>query len=190
MAVDVLAFLGRISKLSYFQILGLSHDWHRAPAVKQAFHGFASLYHPDHFAGASDEEREAAREVFKRAVEAYEVLREPELQKRYVERYLKKGKLRLPPNAFGKVDPSEPKRPKTLPPEPKVQTWVDEMQTEDGRQVAARIERMIAGNNLQPAYQQFGILEQVEPGNPAVKRKLAALKKRMGLLPDHPRGFC
>ena len=181
MAEDVQALLGKIPKLSYFQILGLSHDWHKAPAVKAAFHAFAALYHPDQFSGDSEIVREAAREVFKRAVEAYEVLREPELQKRYVEKYLKRGKLRLPPNAFGKADPNEPKKPKSLPPEPKPKTWVDEMTTADGRQVAARIERMITGNNLQPAYQQFGILEQIEPDNPAVKRKLALLKKRMGI---------
>ncbi len=190
MALDVLSLQARVAKLSYFQLLGLSHDWHRAPAVKQAFHAFAALYHPDQYSGATEAEREAAREVFKRAVEAYEVLREPELQKRYVERYLKKGKLRLPPTAFGKDDPSERKRPKTLPPEPKPRTWIDEMTTDDGREVAARIERMLAANNLQPAYQQFSILEQLEPGNPSVRRKLAALKKRLGLLSDPRLAFC
>lgn len=176
---DVRALLEKIPKLSYFQILGLPHKWQKPADVKKAFHAFAQLFHPDQFSSDEPELKEAAKEVFKRAVEAYEVLRDDDLQKRYVEKYLKKGKLRLPPTAFGKVDSSDMPKPKTVRP-PKIETWVDEMKTEDGKEVAARIERMMQAGRFQAAFQQFGILEQLEPGNVAVKKKLAELKKRMG----------
>jgi DnaJ-class molecular chaperone len=168
--------LSKMPKLSYFEILGLPHKWAKPGEVKAAFHAFAQLYHPDQHGGEDDATKELSKEVFKRAVEAYEVLRDADLQKRYVEKYLKKGRRRLPPNAFGKEEPMEAPKP---PPPPK--TWVEEMTTDDGREVARRIERMIEGNRLQAAFQQFGILEEVERGNEAVARKLRELKRKMGV---------
>jgi DnaJ-class molecular chaperone len=173
--------LGKIPKLSYFQILGLPHKWAKPGDVKRAFHAFATLYHPDQYATDVDETKETAREIFKRAVEAYEVLRDADLQKRYVERYLTKGKLRLPPNAFGKVDPEEQKAKKPPPPPPPPKTWIEEMATPDGREVAKRVEKMINGGKLTQALQQIGLLEQIEPKNPAVKKKEAELKRKMGV---------
>lgn len=171
---ELSVMLEKMPRLSYFEILGLPHRWVKPAEVKAAFHAFAQLYHPDQYAAEDEATRELAKEVFKRAVESYEVLRDADLQKRYVEKYLKKGRRRLPPDGFGKEEPVEKPKP---PPAPK--TWLEEMTTDDGREVASRIERMIAGNRLQAAIQQFDILESCEPGNLAVKKKLNELKRKM-----------
>jgi DnaJ-class molecular chaperone len=178
---DVRTLAKKIPTLSYFQILGLPHRWVKAADVKKAFHAFALLYHPDQFSGEDDDARAAAKEVFKRAVESYEVLRDDALQQRYVEQYLKKGKLRLPPTAFGKVDNATAPRKKTSPPPPpKPASWVEEMETEDGREVAARVERMVKNGRVRQAQEQLSILAQIEPKNPAIKRKDKELKKLLG----------
>lgn len=185
---DVLALAQRIDTLSYFQVLGLPHRFINPPDVKQAFHTFAELFHPDLFCDADEQVKQAAKDVFKRAVESYEVLRDKAQQRRYVEAYLTKGKLRLPPEEFsrraaiaaGGVAPEN--RPKPPPPAPEPpRTWADQMKTEDGREVAERIERMIKENRLQAAFQQLGILESIEPQNPAVKAKVELVKRRMGV---------
>ena len=171
---ELAALLEKMPKLSYFEILGLPHRYTKPAELKAAFHAFAQLHHPDQYAGENAPTRDLAKEVFKRAVEAYEVLRDPDLQKRYVEKYLKKGLRRLPSNAFGKEEPVAPPKPPKIP-----TTWIEEMTTEDGREVATRIDKMIAGNRLQAAFQQFGILEVLEPGNLAVKKKLNELKRKL-----------
>ncbi|MCS6899459.1 MAG: DnaJ domain-containing protein [Myxococcales bacterium] len=180
---ELLSLLQRLPGLSYYQILGLPHRYATPAEVKQAFHGFALLYHPDLFLNADEFLQLAAKEVFKRAVEGYEVLRDAMLQRRYVENFLKRGKLRLPPEEFsrratiaaGGQAPSIPPAPPS-PASLKPRTWVDEMTTEDGREVADRIERMIQEGRYQAALQQMALLIRIE-NTPRVQAKEAYLRR-------------
>ena len=180
---ELLSLLRRLPGLSYYQVLNLPHRYATPAEVKQAFHGFAQLYHPDLFHDADDFLQIAAKEVFKRAVEGYEVLRDAMLQRRYVEVFLKQGQLRLPPEEFSRrAAISAGGRSPSIPPAPKPQeplsprTWVDDLRTEDGREVAGRIERMIGEGRYQAALQQMALLSSIEE-HPQIRAKEAYLRR-------------
>lgn len=180
---ELLSLLRRLPGLSYYQILGLPHRYATPAEIKQAFHAFVERFHPDLFHDAEEFLQLAAKEIFKRAVESYEVLRDAMLQKRYVEKFLKQGQLRLPPEEFsrraaisaGGRSPSIP--PPAKPKEPvRERTWVDEMSSEDGREVADRIERMIQEGRYQAALQQMALLSSIED-NAHVRSKEVYLRR-------------
>lgn len=180
---DILDLLDRAGRLSYYQMLGLPHRYATPAEVKNAFHEFAQLYHPDLYHDADDHVRLAAKEVFKRAVEAYEVLRDALLQRRYVENFLKKGLVHMPPAEFSRrAAIAAGGRPNSIPPPkpeapPKQKTWADEMKTDDGREVATRIERMIGEGRYQAALQQMALLTSIEGDTAAVRSKRAYLQR-------------
>jgi hypothetical protein len=207
---EVIALAERVEQLSYFQILGLPHRYATLAEVKASFHAFALHFHPDQFTGLDEEVKLAAKEAFKRAVEAYEVLRDARLQRRYVETYLKKGELRMAPVEFARRAsmtaiptagmPAGPASSGPASPVPAVppargsapvptaeprrkplneMTWVDEMRSADGREVAQRIDKMMREGRFQPALQQMSLLESLEPGNPAVATRMNMLRRRL-----------
>lgn len=191
MESDVLQLSARLEGLSYFQLLSLPHRYASLAEVRQAFHAFAERFHPDLYAGASAPVREAAKESFKRAVEAYEVLRDTTLQRRYVENYLTKGVLRLPPSELQRRSVPPPPQPVAAPVDSSARdvvvrsqplrprTWVDDMTTDEGREVAERIERLITEGRWQDASLQMALLETIEPTNLAVKTKRNAIRRRI-----------
>lgn len=178
---ELLDLVRRVPTLSYFKILGLPHRYAPPAEVKKAFHAFAQLFHPDLYQDSGEPIQQAAKEAFKRAVEAYEALRDEQLQRHYVEDFLKKGQLRLPPNETGrrpdppKAAPARPKPRPQAPPQPR--TWAEQMATEDGREVAQRIERMIDEGRYQAALQQMALLTSIEGKTEAVLHKEAYLRR-------------
>jgi curved DNA-binding protein CbpA len=209
---EVIALAERVEQFSYFQILGLPHRYATLAEVKASFHAFALHFHPDQFTGLDEEVRLAAKEAFKRAVEAYEVLRDARLQRRYVEAYLKRGELRMAPVEFSRrgsvaaipsagmpagpasTGPASPAQVAAAPAArgsapvtaPEVRrkplsemTWIDEMRSADGREVAQRIDKMMRDGRFQPALQQMSLLESLEPGNPAVAARMNMLRRRL-----------
>jgi len=83
----------RLELLDYYTLLGLEQGA-SVDAVREAFHRFALKFHPDNHAGAGQDKRERATQIYRRGAEAYRVLLEPELRARY-DRGLGKGQLRL-----------------------------------------------------------------------------------------------
>ena len=84
--------------MSYYGILRVPEGATGAQ-VKAAFHSLALRCHPDRYIDDDPEVAAAAAEVFKRGVEAYNVLTKPNLRARY-DAGLKSGKLRLDPSAI------------------------------------------------------------------------------------------
>ena len=177
--VEILAAVSKVTKVTYFQVLGLPAKYATRAEVKNAFHSFAEKFHPDQYYDAPHDVQLAAKTIFKRGVEAYEVLRDSELQTRYVKHFLKKGMARLTPEAFNKAvpvgEPASSTRIKVV----KEARWSDRMKTSDGKEVAERIEKLIAEGRFQVAFQQLGILESIEPGNQAVEDKLNLVRRRL-----------
>lgn len=66
----------------YYSILGVSRDASEKD-IKKAFRELAKEYHPDKFAGKSDDERKAAEEKFKEINEAYRVLSDKSLREKF-----------------------------------------------------------------------------------------------------------
>ena len=71
-----------MEKRDYYEVLGVSKTASDAE-IKSAYKKCAIKYHPDRQTGKSDAEKKEAEEKFKEAVEAYDVLRDPEKRQRY-----------------------------------------------------------------------------------------------------------
>ncbi len=98
---DVDALFERLDDVTYYQVLGVGAlaDY---VAIKDAYHACAQAYHPDRFLFCGDEGRKArAYAVFKRITEAYSVLSDPVLRRRY-DAARAEGAVRLPPHERGR----------------------------------------------------------------------------------------
>jgi hypothetical protein len=100
-AQDALIFewAALIDGADYFEILQIPRPTSIAALpnleeVRGAFRGFALAFHPDRFADAPSHLKWAATKVFGRGSEAYRVLLDPLLSRRYLRR-LEGGELRL-----------------------------------------------------------------------------------------------
>lgn len=184
--VRVLVAAAQLDRASYYDLLMVQPGSDRA-TLQKGFHRFALAFHPDQHRGEDDEVQLAAKQVFERGVEAYTVLRDPDFAKYYDER-LASGVRRLTAEDFDRLArrnhavPASQPRPKRQPPTPE-NAFVDAMRTADGRAVAERVERLIREQRYREAYLQMGLLETVEPENPAVRERadrIAAYLKRFG----------
>jgi curved DNA-binding protein CbpA len=162
--MDFAAWLKFFDGKNYYEMLRVKPD---APFghIKAAFHHIAQHCHPDKFADADPNEARAAAEVFKRAVEAYQVLSRPATRKRY-DTGLAKGRVRF-----------EPRRVSVAPPAPAQRTLEMIAQTKKGKVYAAKADRFIAIGKLEDARLQLVSACQEEPDN-------AELDDRMRLLWD------
>lgn len=72
--------MASVTKRDYYEVLGVGRDT-SDDEIKKAFRRLARQYHPD--LQSDPQEKKKAEEKFKEANEAYEVLSNPELRKRY-----------------------------------------------------------------------------------------------------------
>lgn len=157
--------------MSYYAILGVEPSA-APPEIKAAFHGFAMRCHPDKYLDDDAEVSLAAAEVFKRGVEAYGVLSRPDRRARY-DAGLKKGRLRLDPNA-----------PPSVPPPPQIRTLEMIATTPSGKANALKADRLISIGKLEEARIPLVTACQHEPGNEELKDRLGLLYEAMALEPQ------
>lgn len=171
-AATFIAWAESLPTLSYYAILRVAPD--AGPAqVKAAFHSFALRAHPDRYVDMEDAEvARAAAEVFKRGVEAYNVLSKPDLRAKY-DKGLAAGKLRFDPDAL----PSQP------PPPPKGKSIEECATTPKGKQIAAKADRLISIGKLEDARIQLVNAIQEEPFNEELQERLTMLYESLCLEP-------
>ena len=182
----MLVAVAQLDRASYYDLLMVEPGVDRA-ALQKGFHRFALAFHPDRHRGEDDEVREAAKRVFERGVEAYTVLRDPEIAHFYDER-LASGIKRLVADDFDRFArraraPQPAARPKTKRPPTPEDAFIEAMKTGEGKTVARRIEQLIKEQRYREAYLQIGLLETVEPNNDVVRKRadrIAAYLKRFG----------
>ncbi len=175
-SVLVLTAAAKLDQASYYEILRVPRGVDR-PTLQKAWHRFALAYHPDRHVDDEPDVREAATRVYERGVEAYSVLRDPAVAAAY-DRVLQQGGMRLPSSEFERIA-REASKPRVAPPSMSVSrrpppaelSFADQMQTDEGREIARRIERLVGQQRYQDAYMQIGLLETVEPHNPAVQAR-------------------
>jgi curved DNA-binding protein CbpA len=156
--------------MSYYAILRVPERATDAQ-IKAAFHSLALRCHPDRYVDDDPEVASAAAEVFKRAVEAYNVLTKPQLRARY-DQALKRGKLRIDRDAVESAPPPPPMR--TL-----------EMVTNDpkARQFAIKADRLLSIGKLEDARIQLINACQLEPHNEELQDRLRILYEALALEP-------
>jgi curved DNA-binding protein CbpA len=165
------AWAESLPTLSYYAILRVEPN--ATPGqIKRAFHSFALRCHPDRYVDEGAEVARAAAEVFKRGVEAYNVLSKPDLRQKY-DKAMGSGRLRLDPDA-----------PETAPPAPPQQRRLWEIcTTPKGKQFAAKAEKLIDIGKLEDARVQLINATQEEPFNEELKERLNILYEALCLEP-------
>src|SRR6185312_7915158 len=128
-ADQIRAWVEVAKKKNYYEILRLKPGVTDAE-VKAAFHTFALRFHPDQLVDEGPEVAAAAAELFKRGVEAYNILSKKELRERY-DAELRKGRLRMD------ADKKESK-----PPPPPMRTLEMIARTPSGKKYAAKADRL------------------------------------------------
>lgn len=165
-----LAWAESLEDLNYYDILRVPED---APAeeIQRAFHDLSLRCHPDRFVEEGPEVATAAASVFKRAAEAYNVLRKPDLRKRY-DASLKKGALTLDVHAVEQKKVYEQRMLTTIARDPRA------------RQLAAKADQLLAAGKLEDARIQLISATQSEPGNAELRERLDFLYAALQLEPD------
>lgn len=162
-ATTFLAWAESLDDMSYYDILRIAPNA-QPDEVQASFHALALRCHPDRFVEDGPEVAEAAAVVFKRAVEAYNVLRRVDLRVRY-DAGLQRGKLRLDLQARPEAD------------KPKVEVRTLEMIATDpqAKRLAAQADRLVNIGRYEEARLKLTSAIQCEPFNEELKERLSAL---------------
>ncbi|MCS6797794.1 MAG: J domain-containing protein [Myxococcota bacterium] len=150
--------------VDYYALLGVPRDA-RAAEVRDAFHAFALLHHPDRHVGSDPATRERSERLFRRGAEAYRVLLDPELRRRYDEG-LVRGRLRLDPEADAESARRASVPAGTLP-----------VRTARARPFAQRASEAIRAGDVKTARLHLRLALQHDPGNPDLERALERLER-------------
>lgn len=165
-----LAWAESLEALTYYEILRVPEDA-SAGDIQRAFHALSLRCHPDRFVGRGPEVASSAAAVFKRAVEAYNVLRRPALRARY-DADLSRGKLTLDEQAIVEQPRYEQR------------TLFMIARTPRAKQHAARADALLSIGDLERARVQLVSAGQADPNNPELEERLEILYDAMMLEPD------
>lgn len=155
--------------MSYYEILRVEET--ATPAeIQEAFHELSLRCHPDRFVDEGPEVAAAAAAVFKRAAEAYNVLRKPAFRTRY-DAELGKGQIAFDERA---VAPKKAIEQRTL---------LMIARTPRAKQHAARADAFLAEGKLEEARIQLISANQHDPGNPELSERLEILYEALMLEP-------
>jgi hypothetical protein len=163
----IVEWAASIDRIDYFTLLGLSTLIEPTDdEVRDAWRSFALSFHPDRHRDADDEVRLAATRVFQRGAEAYRVLLDPLLRRRYM-RMLDEGQLRMPQDevAASRRD------------ENRIQ---DMVRSPGARPFAVRADELWAQGNLKQARLQLQLALIREPNNPRLLERMKELEEAIG----------
>ena len=155
---------------NYYEILRLKPGVSDAE-VKAAFHTFALRFHPDQLVDEGPEVSDAAAELFKRGVEAYQILGKKELRDRY-DNELRKGRLRM-----------DADKKDSAPPPPPMRTLEMIARTPLGKKHAAKADRLISIGKLEDARVALTSAFQQEPANAELQDRINLLYEMLALEP-------
>lgn len=162
--------LDGIDEQTYYQVLGLPEDvpHHR---LQKAYDLLSKRYHPDRYSKYRSEKwgkaiHELATKLYKQMTEAYGILSDRKLRKKY-QRVMEEGGVRLE----SKDMPSDDRGPKSLESLGK---------TSNGRKFLKLAQTDMASGNLSGALQNLEFAKSMEPDNRDIAEKIAELKEKMG----------
>lgn len=157
-----------IGAATYYEILGVLEIADEG-AIRHAFHEFALAFHPDVHLGAPEPVRRNVQHIFRRGAEAYRVLVDPDLRKRY-DMALARGRLRLEEAAAW--EPSEEHEGAGM----GLKSLEDLCKTPAARLCARRADAHIGSGNLAAAQAElYQAIAHDGRDNPALEERLDAL---------------
>jgi DnaJ-class molecular chaperone len=170
-ASTFLAWAESLETMSYYEILRVGDDASTGE-IQQAFHDLSLRCHPDRFVDEGPEVAHAAASVFKRAAEAYNILRKPALRKRY-DTELNKG------GAQHTFDEHAVEQKK----EHEQRTLFMIARTPSAKKAAAKADQFLALGKLDEARVQLITANQHDPNNDELKERLDILYEALMLEP-------
>lgn len=141
--------------------------------VRRAFRAFALECHPDRFEGAEDEVQSAATMLFARGAEAYRVLLDPLLRRRYTRVLLEEHTLRIAQEELA----LSTRAPKGQAEVQTSQRVVDLVRSRAAEPFATRADELLDRGELKQARLQLQLAVAKDPGNPRLSERLAALEQ-------------
>jgi curved DNA-binding protein CbpA len=167
-----IAWAESLEQLNYYEVLRIEPT--AAPhEIQEAFHDLSLRCHPDRFVDDGPEVSAAAAVVFKRAVEAYNILRRPNLRQRYDAELSKAG------GAPVKIDEHAIEQKKKH----EQRTLFMIANDVRAKKFAAKADAFLAQGNLEGARIQLISAVQNDPGNDELKERLDILYEALMLEP-------
>jgi curved DNA-binding protein CbpA len=164
-----IAWAESLESMTYYEILRVAEDA-SVDEIQQAFHDLSLRCHPDRFVDDGPDVARAAAKVFKRAAEAYNVLRKPAFRKRY-DADLRKGKVSFDEQA---VEVKKKHEQRTL---------FMIARTPAAKKHAAQADELLARGKLEEARIQLITANQCDPGNDELHERLDILYEALMLEP-------
>jgi curved DNA-binding protein CbpA len=168
----IFSWLGVLDDLNYYELFGV-HAEATADEVREAFHAFCDVFHPDRHQGRTADERAALSAIFKRSTEAFLVLSDPALRSQY-DRELQARPAARPPRISHSVRPRPSKR---LTPTPA--KLEDVARTPSSRPFARRADELIKAGDLRQAKLQLVMANHLEPTNEDLKLALKEVEAKL-----------
>lgn len=164
-----------LETMNYYDILRVAYD--ASPKdIQTAFHALSLRCHPDRFIDEPVEVGQAAGAVFKRLVEAYNVLRRPQMRARYDAEL---AKAQAAPGAGAKFDEHAVAQKPTF----EQRTLYMIARNPKAKQFAAKADRYLSNGQLEEARIQIISAYQHDPGNDELKERLDILYEALALEP-------
>jgi curved DNA-binding protein CbpA len=172
-----------LETMHFYDILRVPFNASQAE-VQKAFHDLSLRCHPDRFVEEPVEVGQAATAVFKRLVEAYNVLRRPALRTRYDAELRKAmgggaGGGAPQANAGAKFDEHAVQAKPTF----EQRTLYMIARNPKAKQFAAKADRFLSNGQLEEARIQIISAYQHDPGNDELKERLDILYEALALEP-------
>jgi curved DNA-binding protein CbpA len=162
-----------LETMSYYDILRVGFD--ASPKeIQTAFHNLSLNCHPDRFVEEPVEVGQAASVVFKRLVEAYNVLRRPPMRARY------DAELR---KSIGEQGARFDEHAVAAKPTFEQRTLYMIARNAKAKQYAAKADRFLSDGQLEQARIQIITAYQHDPGNEELKERLDILYEALALEP-------
>jgi curved DNA-binding protein CbpA len=170
--ITFIAWAESLETMNYYDVLRVPFDA-TPKAVQQAFHELSLRCHPDRFVEEEPEVGAAAAVVFKRLVEAYNVLRRPQLRARYDAELAKQsqGAIKFDEHAAPEKKTFEQRTLHMIARNPRA------------KQFAAKADAFLSNGKLEEARIQLITAYQHDPGNQELKERLDILYEALALEP-------
>lgn len=169
--ITFIAWAESLESMTYYDVLRVPTN--ASPAqVQLAFHELSLRCHPDRFVEDEPEVAAAAARVFKKLVEAYNVLRRPHLRKRYDAELAKGSGVRLDVHAVEEKPKFEQRTLFMIAKDPRAKRF------------AAKADQALSAGNLEQARVALISACHEDPGNTELKERLDILYEALMLEPE------
>jgi len=158
-----------LDTIDYLSLLNLPWDPELGDErVREAWRAFALAFHPDRHRDAPEDVWTATTQVFQRGAEAYRVLQDPALRRRYLELLATDGAVRMSPDQMQQSQSEgDGSRARDL------------VHSPAARAFAEKADELLAAGKLEAGRLQLQLASMREPGNERLARLLGEVEQRI-----------